>query len=366
MTEAVPQDTHSSLLERKIIHIDMDAFYASVEVRDQPDLRGKPVIVGGSPTGRGVVATCSYEARRFGIHSAMPSAAAVRRCPHAVFLQPRFEVYVSISKQIRTIFQRYSTMIQPLSLDEAFLDVTSSGAASSATDIAKQIRRDIESELRLTASAGVAPNKMLAKIASDMNKPNGLTIVRPEQAASFMWNLPVRKIPGVGPKTAERLAAIGLVLCRDVLSMNHASLMKELNDFGLWLVERCKGIDERPVAMSSQRKSLGKERTFGRDLTSFDEMLAKLREIADHLGQSLKHKSARGKTITLKVRYHGFETITRAKTLSQPVNAPDDLYAISSALLAKTQAPHRPVRLLGISVTNLEGDIESSQLSLFC
>ena len=365
MTESVFQDVHPSLLKRKIIHVDMDAYYAAVEIRENPALKGKPVIVGGNPKGRGVVTTCSYEARKFGIHSAMPAAVAIRRCPQAVFVRPNFELYVTVSRQIKEIFRRYTPHVQPLSLDEAFLDVTNNQKGLFATEIAKLVRADIASELQLTASAGVAPNKMLAKIASDYRKPDGLTVVRPDQAAAFMWDLPVNKIPGIGPKTFERLNRKGIKYCRDVLQMDRNVLIDRLGETGLWLVKRSKGLDPRPVTTGRGRKSLGKERTFSRDLDSQSQVDTKLREIAQSVGETMREKKIRGKTVSIKVRYRGFETVTRAKTSKTFLQEPGEIYQIARLLVARTDAYERPVRLLGVSISNMDQAASSRQLTLF-
>lgn len=362
---------HPSLLTRKIIHIDMDAFYASVEVLDNPALAGLPLIVGGSPAGRGVVATASYEARKFGIRSAMPAARAKSLCPDAVFVKPRFQRYVAISDDIRAIFRRHTDKLEPLSLDEAYLDVT--GRDLYAVEIAKRIRASIKEELGLTASAGVAPNKMLAKVASELNKPDGLAVILPKDVATFMQRLPVRKINGVGPATTKRLAAFGIETCGDVLERGAAALTEQFGNFGRWLHMRSLGIDERDVGGRRERKSMGHERTFSQDLATHAAMAGELETLATRLSEDLKRKEMRGRTVTLRVKYTNFERSSRATTLAAPTDDPLVLRDAAIAMLKATEVDRRAVRLLGIAVTKLsagEGgsaipNANGRQLSLF-
>jgi DNA polymerase IV len=341
---------------RKIIHIDMDAFYASVEQRDDPALRGRPVIVGGNPGSRGVVAACSYEARRFGVHSAMPSARAARLCPDAVFLRPRFDAYRAESVALHAIFGRYTAAIEPLSLDEAYLDVTGSPLhGGSATRIAEAIRADIRHERRLTASAGVSYNKFLAKIASDLNKPDGIAVILPEQAEAFVAELPVRRFHGIGPATAARMNQLGIHTGADLRGRDELELIRHFGRAGRYYHRIARGIDERPVSSHRVRKSLGAERTFAQDLASIDAMHAALRSLADDVGEGLARRRLVARTITLKVRYHDFRTVTRSHTGTRTVQTADALYAVAEELLQRTEAASVPVRLLGVSASSLIG-----------
>jgi DNA polymerase-4 len=332
----------------------MDCYYAAIEALDNPSLKGLPIVVGGSPESRGVVATASYEARKFGIKSAMPTATAYRLCPHAVFLRPRFDRYVEISEQIRAVFHRHTDLVEPLSLDEAYLDVTNNAAGKYAVAIAKEIRAAIFAETKLTASAGVAPNKLVAKIASDVRKPNGLTVVLPEQVAAFMRDMPLKRIHGVGPVTASRLAEHGLHLCRDAVAMGEARLEELFGNLGPWLYEQAQGLDERPVETDHVRKSLGTENTFPRDLYELEAMDAELKRLAAEISAELKDRGIKGRTITVKVRYNDFRRITRAATLPDAVDDEPTIYAKAAELLRKSDAARIPVRLLGISLSKLE------------
>lgn len=331
----------------------MDCFYAAVEMRDKPSLKGKPVIVGGKPDSRGVVATCSYEARRFGIHSAMASAHAYRLCPQAIFVRPNFEKYRLVSGQIREIFKNYSEVIEPLSLDEAYLDVT--GHEFFATTIARKIKEDIQASTQLTGSAGVAPNKMLAKIASDMNKPNGLTVVQPHQALSFMKNLPLRKINGIGPATEKTLLKHDLHICSDVWKYPEIELREKLGArMGIWLFQRSRGIDDREVKTKRTRKSLGSEDTFARDILDTELLKTEIHRIATGVANSVAKKNLVGKTITLKVKYADFKQITRSRTLPLHTNSVATIVSIANDLLDKTEVGKRAVRLIGISMSKLQ------------
>lgn len=345
---------HPSLLQRKIIHVDMDCYYAAIEMLDDPSLRGKPVVVGGSPQSRGVVSTANYEARKFGIKSAMATAYAYRLCPQAVFLKPRFDRYVEISNQIRSIFRRYTDLVEPLSLDEAYLDVTSNAAGKYAIAIAKEIRAAIYEETGLTASAGVAPNKLVAKIASEIRKPNGLTVILPEQVAAFMRTMPLKRINGIGPVTAKRLAAHGLLDCNDALVMGKETLESLFGTLGLWIFEGAQGMDDRAVQPSRVRKSIGTETTFARDISDLNAMEDQLKVLAADLANDLNKRSLKGRTLTLKVRYADFKRITRAVTMSESCADKDLFLAEACKLLLKTDVASRPIRLLGLSLSRFE------------
>ena len=339
---------------RKIIHVDMDAFYASVEQRDNPELRGKPVVVGGQPGGRGVVAAASYEARKFGIRSAMSSQHAYRLCPNALFIKPRFDAYRAASAQIMEIFRRYTDLVEPLSLDEAYLDVTENKLSIPlARDIARSIKDQIRNETGLTASAGVAPNKFLAKIASDFKKPDGLTVIPPERVEAFLIELPVRKFPGVGPVTEQKLAALGILTARHLKKFSREELERHFGKSGGWFYRICRGLDERLVSSDHERKSLGAEDTFSKDLTEIPEMENELRTIAGKVAGRLEKRELEGRTVTLKVTYSDFEKITRSKTMPDAVSTEDELFAIGCELLRLTEAgPEKPVRLLGLQLSN--------------
>ncbi len=355
MLDAATETTgpHPSLLARKIIHFDMDAYYASIEVRDDPSLRGKPLIVGGSPDSRGVVCTASYEARKFGVRSAMACATAYRLCPEAVFIRPNFEKYTENSKAIREIFSRYTSLIEPLSLDEAYLDVTHNELGLRATQIAKRIQDDIISELNLTGSAGVAPNKLVAKIASDVNKPKGITVVMPEQVLPFMGTLALRKIHGIGPATEKRLEQKGFRNCRDLWPFSERQLEAELGNLGSWLYLRTRGIDERPVRVSRERKSLGKEDTFSVDILDLELLDKELVTLVEKVSQAMKRKEILGKTVTLKVKYSDFTLATRSHTLPNPISEVRDILEVARDLMKLTEAGRSKIRLLGVSLGNL-------------
>lgn len=345
--------------QRKIIHVDMDAFYASVEQRDFPELRGKPLIVGGQPDSRGVVAACSYEARKFGIHSAMPSSRAYRLCPQAIFVKPRFDIYREVSNQIRDIFWRYASEVEPLSLDEAYLDVSYTEAFSgSATLIAQAIKREIFSETQLTASAGVSYNKFLAKIASDMDKPNGLYLIRPEQGEAFVSQLPIGKFHGIGPATEAKMKKIGVYNGADLRQKSLAELIERFGKSGQYFYNIARAIDERPVRSQRIRKSLSKETTFAEDVLAIDALLAVLHDLSEQVLAGLDKHNLQARTITLKVKYADFQQITRSQTLEQRI----DLTALKKwlpNLLSKTDAGQKPVRLVGLGLSGFE---ESSKV----
>ncbi|MGB3767765.1 MAG: DNA polymerase IV [Phormidesmis sp.] len=350
---------------RKIIHIDMDAFYASVEQRDNPELRGRPIAVGASPDHRGVVAAASYEARRFGVHSAMPSRSAIARCPQLVFIKPRFAAYKAVSAEIRKIFFEYTDLVEPLSLDEAYLDVTIDKLGiDSAIAIAQQIKQRIQSELNLTASAGVSINKFLAKIASDLDKPDGLSFISPEQAEVFLEQLPIASFHGVGPATATKMKAHGIETGADLKAWDRSRLMATFGKVGDYYYRVVRAEDNRPVNPNRIRKSIGSERSFSQDLRQPEEMEAALVKIAQEVHQRLKANQRNGYTITLKVKYGNYETMTRSRTLERLVQESEEILQQACDLLAAHLDFSRPVRLLGITVSNLADPQSFEQLTL--
>ncbi|MFO8058854.1 MAG: DNA polymerase IV [bacterium] len=339
---------------RKIIHVDMDAFYASVEQRDNPDHQGKPVIVGGDPEGRGVVAACSYEARKYGIHSAMPASRAYRLCPHAVFIRPRFRVYESVSREVHEIFHEYTDLVEPLSLDEAYLDVTENKKnIPSATEAAKQIKDKIKQKTGLTASAGVSFNKFLAKVASAWQKPDGLTVITPEKAPEFIDRLPVGKFHGVGKVTEQKMKEIGIKTGADLKRLSREELTGLFGKAGEYYHAIAHGEDDRQVNPSRDRKSVGKEKTFERDISDREEALRMLEELAGKVYDRLEQKGLKGRTVTLKVRYADFTLITRSLTLEDPPATAVEIMKNVKKLLDKTKVGEKPVRLLGVSISGL-------------
>jgi DNA polymerase-4 len=348
----------------KILHVDMDAFYASVEQRDRPELRGRPVVVGGRPEGRGVVAAASYEARAYGVRSAMPCARAARLCPDAVFVPPDFERYQAVSRRIHDVFHEVTDLVEPLSLDEAFLDVTENRLGmASAGRVARWIKAQIRSRTQLTASAGAAPNKLVAKLASDLDKPDGLVVVPPDAVDRFLVDLPVRKLWGVGPKTAARLERLGVRTVADV-RQRPAAVTEELGRQGAALVELAHGRDDRKVMPSRPAKSRGAEVTLDHDVLDRTLLLQHVARQSERIETSLRRRGLRGRTITLKLRYANFETITRSRTLPGGVHAAAEIARVAGRLLDQTQAGARPVRLVGVSVSQLESD-GAEQLNLF-
>ena len=344
---------------RKIIHIDMDAFYASVEQRDSPKLRGRAVVVGGQPRGRGVVAACSYEARQFGVHSAMPSAQAYRLCPQAVFIRPRFDVYQAVSRDIQNIFREYTELVEPLSLDEAYLDVTNISLFNgSALRIATDIRRAILQRTRLVASAGVSYNKFLAKIASDINKPNGCYCVLPEDGETFVKALPVKRFHGVGRATEARMHALGIETGEDLRKWSLAELQREFGKSAQYYFDAARGIDNRPVRAERKRKSMGNERTFGENLTSSDQMIDAITELADRLIEKMDDRRLVADTLNLKLRYADFTTLTRAQKIPGGVFN-QTIARRTLPFLLQRALEHPParglphVRLLGVSFSGL-------------
>lgn len=341
---------------RKIIHVDMDAFYASVEQRDNPELRGKPVAVGGSSK-RGVVAAASYEARAFGVKSAMPSSVAMRQCPDLVFVKPRFEVYRDVSRKIREIFARHTDLIEPLSLDEAYLDVTrDKQGIGSAVKIAKAIRAAICEETGLTASAGVSYNKFIAKLASDQNKPDGLCVILPEQGAEFVAKLPVRRFHGVGPRTAEKMAALGIATGADLAARSEAWLAQHFGSFAQYLYKAARGIDDRQVNPSRERKSLGGELTYFEDKHSDTELRAALDEIIEIVWERIERYQTRGKTLVLKARYSDFQTITRSRSPGHVIADKAEFAALGHQLLSSILPAQTGIRLLGLTLSGIVHD----------
>jgi len=339
--------------DRKIIHIDMDAFYASVEQRDDPSLKGKPVIVGGEPDRRGVVAACSYEARKFGIHSAMSSARAYRLCPQAIILPPRFEVYQSVSDEIMGIFSGYTDCIEPLSLDEAFLDVTANKKGIPlATEIAREIKALIRTHTGLTASAGASYNKFLAKAASDFHKPDGLTVVPPDKAQDFIAVLPIEKFYGVGRVTEERMKTLGIRNGGDLLAFSLEELVRWFGKSGAFFYNIARGYDPRPVIPERERKSIGKETTLDSDTDDLDFIADIIMQLSRRVSRFMKEENISGRTVTLKVKYHDFQAITRSVTLRDPFQDSDTIARQAIMLLKDTRAGEKKIRLLGVSVSH--------------
>ncbi len=337
---------------RKIIHIDMDAFYASVEQRDNPELRGKPVAVGGGV--RGVVAAASYEARRYGVHSAMPSVTAKRRCPELVFVKPRFDAYREVSLRIRAIFADYTPLVEPLSLDEAYLDVTEDlKGIGIATAIAAEIRARIRAETGLTASAGVSYNKFLAKLASDQNKPDGLCVIPPAKGEAFVAALPVKRFHGVGPKTAGKMAGLGIVTGADLRAQSLAFLAHHFGSSGDYYYNLARGICHRQVKPNRPYKSIGAEDTFMTDLTDEAAMAAELDRISQTVWRRIAEKEIAGRTVTLKVKYQDFRIVTRARSLDRAVADRGEFLEIGRALLHGLMPAPKGIRLLGLTLSNL-------------
>ena len=350
--------------QRKIIHIDMDAFFASVEQRDNPELRGKPVAVGGSRE-RGVVAAASYEARAFGVRSAMPSVTAKRRCPDLIFVTPRFDVYKAVSLQIREIFAEYTPIIEPLSLDEAYLDVTENlKGIASATEIAEDIRAKIRRETNLTASAGVSYNKFLAKLASDHRKPDGLFVITPKMGPAFVENLPVEKFHGVGPATTAKMNRLGIETGLDLRAQTLPFLQQHFGKSGPYYYWITRGVDERPVRADRVRKSIGVENTFAQDLHAFAPMRDALEPIIAKVWRHCQTTGIRGRTVTLKVKFADFQQITRSKSVKDAIDSLADLERLSLGLLEPLLPTEKGVRLLGISLSYLTQATGRRQLSL--
>jgi DNA polymerase-4 len=354
---------------RKVIHVDMDAFFASVEQRDDPSLRGKPVAVGGSAA-RGVVAAASYEARKFGVRSAMPSITAKRLCPDLIFVKHRFDVYKSVSRQIRAIFEDYTPLVEPLSLDEAYLDVTENlKGMPSATEIAREIKARIRDETGLTASAGVSYNKFLAKLASDYRKPDGLFVIRPEAGPAFVETLPVGRFHGIGPKTAAKMNGLGIVTGLDLRRQDLKFLQNHFGRAGTYYHSIARAIDERAVQPHRERKSVGSETTFDHDLATYDELAEAVKPQAESVWRHCERVGITGRTVTLKIKYADFQIITRRRTGEACVSGMTELERISLELVADLMPLPKAVRLAGVTLSNLTamGAVErrtTAQLSL--
>lgn len=344
-------------VNRKIIHIDMDAFYASVEERDNPSLKGKPLIIAHDPRktgGRGVVTTANYAARKFGVHSAMSSQLAYEKCPKAMFIAPRMSYYAEVSQEIRKIYKQYTDVIEPLSLDEAYLDVTlNKKEIKSATLIARSIQHQIWKELRLTCSAGVSYNKFIAKIASDYKKPSGITVIPPQDAQKFLLNLPINKFYGVGKKTAEKLEKMDIETGSDLYQLSAKDLTDSLGKMGYTLYQRVRGIDNRPVAVDRERKSIGKESTFGPFLVSEEQVEKALQQIAEGVAKSLEKHKLHGRVVTIKIRYGDFETLTRQKSFFTFTEGAEDIFWKARDLWQEHGEIEKEIRLLGITVSQL-------------
>jgi DNA polymerase-4 len=339
---------------RRIVHLDMDAFYASVEQRDDPRLRDRPVAVGGQPESRGVVAAASYEARVFGVRSAMPMSRAVRLCPDLVIVRPDFERYRQVSAQVMEILRACTPLVEPLSLDEAYLDVTENAWGEPlGSSVAKRLKQEIRERTGLTASAGVAPNKFLAKIASGYRKPDGLTVIAPERVESFLQELPVEALWGVGPVTARKLRTIGLEKLVQVRTVDMDLLRQTVGSLADWLRQLSHGDDPRPVEPHRESKSSSTENTYAEDLTSLERIREELDRMARENAQWLSRSGLAARTVTIKVRYGDFKTVTRSHTLSVATDDPDVLASWAVELLARTEAGARPVRLLGVRVQGL-------------
>lgn len=350
-----------------IIHIDMDAFYASVEQRDFPQYRNKPVVVGGDPEQRGVVATCSYEARKFGIHSAMPCARAIRLCPNAIFVRPRFELYREISQQIRDIMFSYTDLVEPLSLDEAYLDITHCKRSfGSATLLAKSIKNEIHQVTGLTASAGISYNKFLAKIASDLDKPDGITLITEKQGPGFAKKLPIGKFHGIGPATESKMQDLGVYSGEDLLAWDLEELKPMFGKVSEYYYNAARGIDHRKVESHRQRKSIGSEKTYNEDVGDLAEMLSRLEKLAEEVWQDLSAKHMTARTVTVKVKFDNFVQLTRAVTLANDINKLSDITTPLADLLDKAEVKGRKVRLLGVSVSKLTllEQVDEEQLTL--
>ena len=339
---------------RRIIHFDMDAFFASIEQRDFPEYAGKPIVVGGKPGERGVVATCSYEARPFGVHSAMPSSTAARLCPQAVFVKPRFEVYRQVSVRIKEIFHRYTDLVEMLSLDEAYLDVSASAAdMNAARNLAYQVKKQVLAQTKLTVSAGVSYNKFLAKIASDMDKPDGCYLISPSDGLDFVARLPISRFHGIGKVTQKRMQKMGIENGLDLRRCTREVLVQTFGKAGNYYYDASRGVDHREVVSERPRKSIGAETTFRKDLLKKEAIKEKLKQPATKVARTLATRNLSGRTVTLKIKYADFQKITRSHTLDHPLTGLKEMWSILHELLQKTEIGKRPVRLLGVSVSNL-------------
>lgn len=351
---------------RKILHIDMDAFYASIEQRDAPQLRGRPVAVGGSRE-RGVVAAASYEARAYGVHSAMPSLTAARLCPELIFVRPRFDHYRAVSQQIRAIFGEYTDLVEPLSLDEAYLDVTENKMGlTTATGIARDICRRIQAETGLTASAGISVNKFLAKVASDIHKPAGITLIHPDRMHRFLEKLPIKKFHGIGAKTAEKMRRMGIHTGADLKARTELELARHFGKAGRHYYRIVRALDERPVQPDRLRKSVGAEHTFSHDLDTAEAMLAELRHLTAKVCRRLAALDTGGRTVTVKIKYHDFEIHTRSRSVGTYLRQEGEIFPLVEELLHQPALPERAVRLLGVTLSGLalETADQGQQLTL--
>lgn len=346
-----------------IIHADMDAFYASVEIRERPELRGKPVAVGGSPEGRGVIAAASYAAREFGVRSAMPTSTALKRCPALILLPGQMSLYASVSRQIQQIFARYTPLIEPLSLDEAFLDVTASESLfGPAVEIARRIKREVWEELRLVISVGIAPNKFLAKIASDLDKPDGFVVVPADDVPAFLAPLPVARIWGVGRVTEAALRRRGIATIADLRRQPEAVLRQQFGRHGSQLWRLAHGIDTRPVVAEHSVKSISHEHTFAEDISDPEVQRGVLLDLTEQVMWRLRKQARRGRTVQLKLRFEDFRTVTRAQSLRQATDSTQDIWRTVAGLLAREVAKGMPpLRLLGMGVSGFEGEEESEE-----
>lgn len=343
---------------RKIIHIDMDAFFAAVEERDHPEFVGKPLVIARHPSdtgGRGVVTTANYEARKYGIHSAMSAQKAYELCPKAIFKPGDHQKYTEISREIRKVFYRYTDLVEAVSIDEAYLDVTENKIHSkSAIKIARMIQRDIWQEFSLTSSAGVSYNKFLAKLASDYRKPRGMTVVMPDEAVDFLKALPIEKFHGIGKKTLPKMEELGIFTGADLYEKSEMELIRRFGKMGYSLFRKVRGIHDSPVSTSRDRKSVGKEHTYGNLLTTDSEVLAQLRQLSEKVSLALKKEQKHGKTVVLKVRYADFTTVTRRTTLRHYLHEKEAIFAEASLIWEEVQGLENGIRLLGVTITNLD------------
>jgi len=353
------------VIMKKIIHVDMDAYYAAVEIRENPSLKGKPLIVGGHPQSRGVVSTCSYEARKFGIHSGMSSFQAWQLCKSAIFVFPNFSLYKEISSQIREIFHKYTDQVEPMSLDEAYLDVTENKINEPlAVNIAKAIKKDILKTTRLTCSAGVSYNKFLAKIGSELKKPDGLVVITPEKAQEVLFNLPIEKFYGIGKVTAARMKHMGIHNGKDLYQLELRDMIKRFGKSGVFYYYVVRGIDEREIIPYSEPKSISCETTFDEDIDSFQELTEVLAQLSDKLSFRMQSKQINGQALNLKIKYDNFETVTKSLSLSQMTNDRDIIYHYTEQLLIQHWDGKRKIRLLGIGLNKLDTEYKDEQMEL--
>ena len=359
-----PSRSEKSASVRKILHVDMDAFYASIEEREDPSLKGKPVVVGGSAQGRGVVSAANYEARKFGIRSAMPMVQALRRCDNLICLPTRMDLYAQVSHQIREIFYRYTPLVQPLALDEAFLDVTASEKLfGSAEEIGQRIRDEIQTELDLVASVGVAPSKFIAKIASDLRKPGGFVVVDPEQVQAFLDPLPVSRIWGAGKVTVALFERMGIKTIGQLRKQSEAWLDSHFGKFGQHLWQLANGIDEREVVTDGQAKSISHETTFAEDLTDKSQLEAWLLHLTEQVAWRLRKHELKGKTVVLKLRHHDFKTLTRSQSLPERTDSTDKLWHVTRQLFIDNWSAKHPIRLIGMGVSGLSRSNDQTGLT---